>query len=303
MQGILEWLQPFTDNLEDLETHVPAHSSERENSDSEDATIVVTQKRKHSIYIHFPKDRNCDVCLRTKITRVPCRRRNEGSIPRAENFGDLMTADHKLLNEGSESRNNHRYAVVVQDLTTQWIQSYPRKTKTSQETEKSLRMFLEPSQKPNVIYTDNSLEFGESCEELSWKSSNMHTSSVRDKRKCRTICTQSKRRNIRSIVTIGLGRKIVGRFYGMLLLSAKCPRPPGRRENSVSRTNHSIRCTGGISPNLRERQSENSSIRKESITRNLPRICTKLLTIVHLSTAQDDGLEFWQTASNAIITY
>ena len=27
-QGIPEWLQPFTDNLEDLETHVPAHSCE-----------------------------------------------------------------------------------------------------------------------------------------------------------------------------------------------------------------------------------------------------------------------------------
>ena len=28
-QGIPEWLQPFTDILEDLETHVPAHSSEK----------------------------------------------------------------------------------------------------------------------------------------------------------------------------------------------------------------------------------------------------------------------------------
>ena len=63
-QGIPEWLQPFTDHLQDLETHVPAHSSERENSDSEGATKVLTQKRKHSIYSHFIKDRNCDVCLR-----------------------------------------------------------------------------------------------------------------------------------------------------------------------------------------------------------------------------------------------
>ena len=29
-QDIPDWLQPFSDNLEDLETHVPAHSSERE---------------------------------------------------------------------------------------------------------------------------------------------------------------------------------------------------------------------------------------------------------------------------------
>ena len=30
-------------------------------------------------------------------------------------IGDLITADHKLLSGGCESRNNHRYAVVVQD--------------------------------------------------------------------------------------------------------------------------------------------------------------------------------------------
>ena len=57
-QGILDWLQPFTENLEDLETHVPAHSSEREISDSEgDASKVETQKRKHRINTHFPQDR------------------------------------------------------------------------------------------------------------------------------------------------------------------------------------------------------------------------------------------------------
>ena len=40
-----------------------------------------------------------------------------------------MTADHKVLNEEGESRNNHRHAVVVQDLATQWVQSYPRKNR------------------------------------------------------------------------------------------------------------------------------------------------------------------------------
>ena len=79
-----------------------------------------------------------------------------------------MTADHNVLDVEGESRNNHRYAVVVQGLATQWIQSYPCKTKTSQEMEKSVRKFLEPSQRPKVICTDTSLEFGKSCEELSW---------------------------------------------------------------------------------------------------------------------------------------
>ena len=44
----------------------------------------------------------------------------------------------------------------------------PCKTKTSQETQRSLQKFLEPSRKPKVIYTDISLEFGKACEDLSW---------------------------------------------------------------------------------------------------------------------------------------
>ena len=108
------------------------------------------------------------ICQRTKIAWATCRRRIGAAVPRAENFGDLISADHKVLNEYCESRNNHRYAIVVQDLDTQWIQSYPCKTKTSQETQRSLQKFLEPDWKPKVIYTDSSLEFGKACEDLSW---------------------------------------------------------------------------------------------------------------------------------------
>ena len=115
-----------------------------------------------------PKDRNCEICQRTKITNAPCRRRKGEAVPRAEKIGDLITADHKVLSDNCESRNNHRYAVVVQDLATQWIQAYPCKTKTSQETQRSLQKFLEPERNPKVIYTDSSLEFGKACEDLSW---------------------------------------------------------------------------------------------------------------------------------------
>ena len=93
----------------------------------------------------------CEICKRTKITRAPCRRRNGEAVPRAANFGDLMTADHKVLSDNCESRNKHRYAVVVQDLATQWIQAYPCKNKTSQETQRSLQQFLEPERKPKVF--------------------------------------------------------------------------------------------------------------------------------------------------------
>ena len=142
------------------------HAFFSRESASEPQRKVVSGK--HSIFTHFPNNRNCEVCKRTKITRAPCRKRTGNAEPRAENFGDLVTADHKVLSEGCGSRNNHRFAVVVQDLATQWIQSYPCKTKTSQEIQRSSQKFLEPNRKPKVIYTDNSLEFGKACQELSW---------------------------------------------------------------------------------------------------------------------------------------
>ena len=112
LRDLPDSLEQFTDNLEDTEVLAPARISH--DSDSESPTKV--SSKKHSIFTHFPKDRNCEVCLRTKMTRAPCRRRTGEAVPRAGKFGDLMTADHKVLNEEGGSRNNHRYAVVVQGL-------------------------------------------------------------------------------------------------------------------------------------------------------------------------------------------
>ena len=128
---IQEWLQEFRENFVDDE--VPEYRDSQASS-SHEVSLEPTSKRRedlgnHNVYTHFPKDRNCEICERTKITRAPCRRRNGGAVFRAENFGDMITADHKVLSDNCESRNNHRYAVVVQDLVTQWIQSYPCKNK------------------------------------------------------------------------------------------------------------------------------------------------------------------------------
>ena len=84
------WLEDFTDNLIPTEVPAPAHISQ--HSDPEHPVKVATKSR-HRIFTHFPKDRNCDVCLRTKITKASCR-----ALVRAEKFGDLITSDHKVLN-------------------------------------------------------------------------------------------------------------------------------------------------------------------------------------------------------------
>ena len=214
------------------------------------------------------------------ITRVPCRSRNEGSFPRAQKFGDLITADHKVLNEGFESQNNHRYVVVVQDLASQWILSYLCKTKTSKETVKSLQKFLESSQKAKVIFTDNSLEFGISFEELSWN----HRTSTPYRSETNGLAERAVRRvkegTSVELLQFGLDDKCwsdsmkchcVLRNVQDLVSDGKTPYE--RRFGESKKTNYSIWCTAGISPKLRERQSENSSIRKENITRKLSRLC------------------------------
>ena len=149
---------------------VPEHKDSHASS-SHEASLEPTTKRsadlgKHNVYTHFPKDRNCEICKRTKITRAPCRRRNGGAVPRADNFGDLITADHKVLSDNCESRNNHRYAVVVQDLAPNGSSRIRAKTKLHKKPREACKSSWNPRGN-QVIYTDNSLEFGKACEDLS----------------------------------------------------------------------------------------------------------------------------------------
>ena len=183
-QGIFVWLQPFTVNLEDLETHVLARSSARERTRIRKVTL---QKWRHK--------NGCTVFMFASANQ-------KSSFLRTEKYGDLIAAEHKVFNEGRESQDNYRYAVVVQVLATQWN---PFQTKTSQETEKNLRKFPEPSQKPKVIDTDNLLEFGGHCGELSWN----HQTITRHRSETSGIAERAVRRakeeNNSRIIAIWIG--------------------------------------------------------------------------------------------------
>ena len=84
--------------------HRDTHASSSHELSLESTSSRSEELGKHSVYTHFPKDRNCEICQWTKITRAPCRRRIGEAVPRAETFGDLTTADHKVLSEGCEFR-------------------------------------------------------------------------------------------------------------------------------------------------------------------------------------------------------
>ena len=114
-------------------------------------------------------------CLRTKMTRTSRRRRTGEALPRAEKFGDLITPDHKVLNEGCEPE-------TIIDMQS-WCKTWPPNgfnfisaKQRLHMGRRSLSKFLEPSHRPKVVNIDNSMEFGKACEDLAWnhRTSTLH---------------------------------------------------------------------------------------------------------------------------------
>ena len=169
--------------------------------------------------------------------------------------------------------------VVVQDLATQWIQSYPCKTKISQETLRSLPKFLEPDRNPKVIYTDNSLEFGKACEDLSWN----HCTSTPHRSETNGIVERAVRRVKEGTSAVLLQSSPNESWWADstecytylrnvtdLLSDGKTPHE--RRFGQLFKGHHSIWFTGRVSPHNREGPVENPPIWKDSLTLIVPRI-------------------------------
>ena len=67
--GLPGWLEEFKDNL--VDESFPEHQySPRSSHELPILPRAKAESGKHSIFTHFPKDRNCDICMRTKITRA-----------------------------------------------------------------------------------------------------------------------------------------------------------------------------------------------------------------------------------------
>ena len=110
---------------------------------------------------------------------------------------------------------------MVQELATQWLQSNPCRAKSSQETEKSLRKFLEPSPDPKVIFTDNSLEFGKVFQDLFLN----HCTSPPHRSETNGIAERAVRRVEQGtsaiLLQLGVDQTVVGRSHGILPFSVK----------------------------------------------------------------------------------
>ena len=205
-QGIPDWLQPFTVNLEDLE-YMCSHIPLKEWTQIRKATLQKWRYKNGSTGVH--------AYFRKTPKEIYSANGREW---RLEN-----SVEHK-----SESRNNDQSAAVVQDLTIQWILPVWKQNFTGDE--KNFVEIFRAVTEAKCCWYERLIRVRQFLWRIVMESSDNYTLLLRNERNCRTSCTSSKRRDISRIIAIWIEWKVVVRFYEMLLLSAECPKPPGKRE-------------------------------------------------------------------------
>ena len=154
--------------------------------------------------------------------------------------------------------------------------------------QKSQMEFLEPTRKPKVIYTDNSLKFGKACEDLSWN----HCTSAPHRSETNGIAERAVRRTGRdffgAVAVQSCCNQVWVKNGGRILWSvtAICEtfkisclmgkHFPNAIRRTIQRTNYSIWCNGRMSPYLCERQIETTAIWSKRLARySLDMRCTR----------------------------
>ena len=99
---------------------------------------------------------------------------------------DLLL-DHKVLNEERESRSYHKCAIVVEDLATQWIQSYPCKKQQLHNKRREIYGSVSIVKKFQELKTLTiHWHDGNDCEDLQWNhsTSTLHRSETNGIAEC-----------------------------------------------------------------------------------------------------------------------
>ena len=215
---------------------------------------VETGPGKHITFNYFPEDRNCDICLKTKkqvLMQKTCwySRAQSGKWPRITKFS-------------------------VQNVNPDIIIDTPLWHKIWQLSD------YNPTRKPKVIYTDNPLGFGKSCEDLSWNpgASTPHRSETNG-------IAWSKRRYVCCVVAVRFGYQVWTMNGGRIPWNAAAICENFRIFHLMG--NHHVKvgmpfngppvipsgCNGRISPYFCEVHIETTSILSKSLAKYVPRLC------------------------------
>ena len=86
-------------------------------------------------------------------------------LPQPTAFADRISLDHEIINDFDTADDNvvhiggdDKFALVVQDAFTKWLQSYPCKTKSADEIVLMLKRFLGPQTTAKHAWSDNAKE-------------------------------------------------------------------------------------------------------------------------------------------------
>ena len=205
--------------------------------------------------MHFPKDPICDICLKTKIKSASCRRCTGTIVPRAEPFAQQITK-FSVKNVNRETiidmpwwYKTWQYSGYKHTHVQQKLPRRPRRTSWSSWSRRG-------NQKSSTL--DNSLEI----RQVLWRNyPGINVRQHHTDRKHMGLPKEPVRRvkegTSAGAVAIRSEWKLVGRFHGMLVLSAKYSgffRLVGRHQirkavrNAFQRTSNTVWSNGRISP-------------------------------------------------------
>ena len=127
-QIFAEWVKEFTNG-----TKINVFWKRQQRSSRTTSSRPSSVKEKGNIIcLHaFSRIQCFELCKGTTITREPCRQNARSHIIHEAKFG-IDISSHHWVNEEKVSRNNQRYATVVQDLAIQWNSKIPMHNKQHQ---------------------------------------------------------------------------------------------------------------------------------------------------------------------------
>ena len=221
---IPEWLQEFRENL--VDDRVPEYRDSHASS-SHELSLEPTPARsadlgKHSVYTQFPKDRNCEICQRTKITRAPVQKTHWRKpclvqkilviwlqqITQSSQWRLWISKQSSTCSRGAGLGHLMDPVISVQN------KNFSGNTKE----------LGAPNRKPEVIVHWQFIGIWQSLWRSLLESLYVDTTQIGNKWDCWESSAQSERRYICSIVAIRSQWKLVGRFHAMPYLSAKYSR-------------------------------------------------------------------------------
>ena len=166
------------------------------------------------------------------------------------------------------------------------------KRTTYQETEKSWQKFLEPKRKPDVTCTDNSLEFGKACEDLSWN----HCTSTPHRSETNGIAERAVRRLKEGTSSVLFQSGLDEKWWAD---SMECLSYLWKIQDLLPDGKTPYERRFGESY-LFERPVENPSIWKASITWNIPRIRSSDIMVANVEELETmDASEIYAKRLNA----